>query len=247
MPENYAPSASRSASAETSPPALRTENLALLYQGVFTGIVRVQAGRQPIGAPDAFQRRMEDLLVEIDREATKAGYRKEDIEEANYAVVAFLDETVLTSQDPARDRWSSWQAKKYTGAIAGEGFFEHLKVLRNRRESLQLADVLEVYYLCLLLGYQGRYAIDYASELQFLIDDLRLQIERVRGRRELLSPDGAIPPGEPVRPPTADPLMRNLQLVALLSVSVVVLSWGVLKLLLVLKADAVRDVLLMAP
>jgi type VI secretion system protein ImpK len=250
MPENYSPvSDPRRTTSDDRLGAYRPENLALLYQGVFTGIVRVQAGRQSIGDPNAFQRRMEDLLLEVEREATKAGYQKEEIEEANYAVVAFLDETVLTSSDPAKDRWSSWQAKRYTGSVAGEGFFEHLKVLRNRRDSAQLADLLEVYYLCLLLGYQGRYAIDYASELTFLMDDLRLQIERVRGRRAGLSPDGAIPPGEPVRVATVDPIVRNLQLIALLSVALAVLSWGLFKILLVFGSNDVRQALdlLIAP
>jgi type VI secretion system protein ImpK len=244
MPENYSPASDpRRAFNDDRIATLRAENLALLYQGVFTGIVRVQAGRQPIGDPNAFQRRMEDLLLEVEREAIKAGYQKEDIEEANYAVVAFLDETVLTSSDPAKDRWSSWQAKKYTGSIAGEGFFDHLKLLRNRRDSVQLADLLEIYLLCLLLGYQGRYAMDHTSELQFLIDDTRMQIDRVRGRRTLLSPDGAIPQGEPVRMAAVDPMERNLQMLAMLSAAVAVVCWGVLKLLLVLRADTVRDAL----
>jgi type VI secretion system protein ImpK len=250
MPENYSSASDpQRASIADRAGTFRAENLALLYQGVFTGIVRVQAGRQPIVDPNAFQRRMEDLLLEVEREAIKAGYQREDIEEANYAVVAFLDETVLTSNDPAKDRWSSWQAKRYAGSIAGEGFFEHLKVLRNRRESVQLADLLEVYYLCLLLGYQGRYAIDYASELQFLIDDLRSQIERTRGRRGELSPDGPIPPGEPVRAPTVDPVVRSLQIIAVVSVALAVLSWGALKLLLISGSNEVRQALnlLIAP
>jgi type VI secretion system protein ImpK len=230
LPENYAAgSGTLSASSLNKLASTREENLALLYQGVLTGIVRVQVGRQPIIDPNAFQRRMEDLLLEVEREAGKAGYGKEEVEEANYAVVAFLDETVLTSNDPARDRWSSWQAKRYTGSIAGEGFFEHLKVLRNRRESPQLADLLEVYYLCLLLGYQGRYAMDGASELQFLIDDLRIQIERVRGRRDVLSPDAGVPQGEPVSVPVMDPLVRNLRLAAVASVVLALFCWLVIR------------------
>lgn len=250
MPDDYtAVTDPRSVLGENRPASLRTENLALLFQGVITGIVRVQAGRQPIVDPNAFQRRMEDLLLEVEREAVKAGYRKEDIEEANYAVVAFLDETVLTSNDPARDQWSSWQAKRYTGAIAGEGFFEHLKMLRNRRESPQLADLLEVYYLCLLLGYQGRYAVDYASELRLLIDDVRSQIERIRGRRDTLSPDSAIPPGEPVRTQMSDPMLRNLQLLAVASFAISVLGWVTYKLLLVSGAGEIVQTLnlLVAP
>ncbi|HMD47489.1 MAG TPA: DotU family type IV/VI secretion system protein [Bryobacteraceae bacterium] len=101
MPERYADTPPRVPSATDNPPP-RVENLALLYQGVFTGIVRVQAGRQPIIDPNAFQRRMEDLLLEVEREAARAGYPREDIEEANYAVVAFLDETATCRGDAAR-------------------------------------------------------------------------------------------------------------------------------------------------
>jgi type VI secretion system protein ImpK len=250
MPEDYtAATDPRSAPGDNRPVPSRTENLALLFQGVLTGIVRVQAGRQPIVDANAFQRRMEDLLLEVEREAVKAGYRKEDIEEANYAVIAFLDETVLTSSDPARDHWSSWQAQRYTGSIAGEGFFEHLKMLRNRRESPQLADLLEVYYLCLLLGYQGRYAVDYPAELQHVLDDVRLQIERVRGHQEILSPDGAIPPGETVKLATVDPMLRGLQLLAVTLVALAVLAWVALKLLLVSGAGDIAQTLnlLLAP
>lgn len=256
MAENYRPASDRRSTSSASLSASsderdanRVENLALLYQGVFTGIVRVQAGRQPIVDPNAFQRRMDDLLLEVEREAIRAGYQKEEIEEANYAVVAFLDETVLTSNDPAKDRWSSWQAKRYTGAIAGDAFFEHLKGLQSRRDSVQVADLLEVYYLCLLLGYEGRYAIAYRSELRPLIDDLRLRIEHIRGRGGILSPDGMIPSDEPVLQPNVDPVVRILQLSAALAVAVAVLSWVILKLLLVSGTTDVRQALnlLIAP
>jgi type VI secretion system protein ImpK len=243
MPETYSPSDPRGGAVNNEHGAYRAENLALLYQGVFTGIVRVQAGRQPIVDPNAFQRRMEELLREVEREAIKAGYQKEDIEEANYAVVAFLDEAVLTSNDPAKDRWSSWQAKRYTGAVAGEGFFEHLKVIRGRRDSAQLADLLEVYCLCLLLGYQGRYAISYASELQPLLDDMRAQIERIRGRRDFLSPDGLVPPGKPLVMRASDPLARTLQLSAIVLLASAVVCWVLFKFLLYSGANDVRQAL----
>jgi len=82
----------------------RRERLALLYQGMFTAIVRVQSGRQPLIDANAFQKRMEGLLAEIEREAVKVGYRNKDIEDSNYAVVAFLDETIQRSEDPNRNR-----------------------------------------------------------------------------------------------------------------------------------------------
>src|SRR5262249_30304615 len=82
------------------PGASRKERLALLYQGMFTAIVRIQSGRQPLVDADAFQKRMEGLLAEIERETIRMGYRNPEIDDAKYAVVAFLDEAIQRSDDP---------------------------------------------------------------------------------------------------------------------------------------------------
>src|SRR5437016_9744634 len=142
-----------------APPPVRREKLALLFQGIFTAIVRVQSGRQPLIDANAFQKRMEGLFAEIEREAIKVGYRDKEIDDTRYALVAFLDETIQRSEDPSRAAWSPLQAKLYAQAVAGEGVFDRLKTLRTRRNSADLADVLEIYYLCFLLGYEGRYAV----------------------------------------------------------------------------------------
>jgi type IV/VI secretion system ImpK/VasF family protein len=134
-------------------PPTRREKLALLYQGIFTAIVRVQSGRQPLIDANAFQRRMEGLFSEIEREAIKVGYRDKEIDDARYALVAFLDETIQRSDDPNRGAWSPLQSKLYAQAVAGEGVFDRLKTIRTRRDSPDLSDVLEIYYLCFLLGY----------------------------------------------------------------------------------------------
>jgi len=135
------------------------ERLALLYQGILTGIVRLQSGKQPLVDAAAFQKRMESLLDEIEREGIKVGYRNQDIQDAHYPIIAFLDETIRRSNDPNRNQWTPLQAKRYGEAVAGEGVFERLKIIRNRRDSQDLADVLEIYALCFFLGYQGRYAV----------------------------------------------------------------------------------------
>jgi type VI secretion system protein ImpK len=187
----------------------RREKLALLYQGIFTAIVRVQSGRQPLIDANAFQRRMEGLFGEIEREAIKVGYRDKEIDDARYALVAFLDETIQRSEDPNRAAWAPLQSKLYSQAVAGEGVFDRLKTIRTRRDSSDLADVLEIYYLCFLLGYEGRYALAEHEKLENLMDDLREQIERLRGPQTPLSPEGAFPlqaavvaapPGSPVAP-----------------------------------------------
>jgi type VI protein secretion system component VasF len=53
---------------------------------------------------------------------------------------------------------------------------------------LHLADLLEVYLLCLLLGFEGRYAPPLKSEAHRIIDRLRWRIESIRGISYKLSP-----------------------------------------------------------
>jgi len=213
----------------------RAERLGLLYQGMLTAIVRIQSGKQPLMDANAFQRRMEGLLDEIEREAIKVGYRNQDIQDAHYATIAFLDETVQRSSDANRNQWTPLQAKRYREAVAGEGVYERLQTIRKRRDSKDLADLLEVYDLCFLLGYQGRYAVGGRSELDRLIEDLREQIERIRGHQAGLSPEGALP-AMPQTSVPSDASDGRWKIAAIACAAFACVSWIVLKL--VLDSDA---------
>src|SRR5262245_55173687 len=151
------------------------ENLALLYQGLFTGIVRLQSGGQRIPDADSFRRRTKATLQEIERLAIVAGYDGHDVADTHFAVVAFLDSVVLHASDPVRAEWErkSLQEDLFGKTDAGVVFFEKLDRFRSRRDSGQLADILEVYLLCLLLGFQGRYSGALSGELAVVIEGLR--------------------------------------------------------------------------
>src|SRR4030088_194183 len=82
------------------------DRLALLYEGILTAIVRIQTARQQVQGSDAFRTRMKDALKDIADMAARRGYAREDVAEANFAVVAFLDEIVLSSQDSGRSQWA---------------------------------------------------------------------------------------------------------------------------------------------
>jgi type VI secretion system protein ImpK len=207
------------------------ERLALLYQGILTTIVRLQSGKQPLVDAAAFQKRMESLLDEIEREAIKVGYRNQDVQDAHYPIIAFLDETVRRSNDPNRNQWNSLQAKRYGEAVAGEGVFDRIKVIRTRRDSQDLADLLEIYQLSFLLGYQGRYAVGDRSGLDLLIEEVREQIERIRGNQPLLSPDGSLPasPQAAVPSPTSQEKWKTIGVICL---AVAVAGWFALWLTL---------------
>ncbi|HLG98910.1 MAG TPA: DotU family type IV/VI secretion system protein [Bryobacteraceae bacterium] len=219
-----------------------TERLALLYEGLMTAIVRVQSSRQQLQNSEAFRTKMKDALNDIAQIAARRGYAKEDIQEANFAVIAFLDEAVLSSQDPARTQWArkSMQEELFDQRNAGELFFKRLDSLRAHGDSLHLAEVLEVYYLCLLLGYEGRYAVGSKAELHLLMDNLRERIERIFGRNPDFSPDGKIPDAPPVTAPV-DPLPRQLKLAAVAALALALLCFGGYKWYLSAKVESVAD------
>jgi len=207
-------------------PAAKLDRLALLYEGILTATVRVQTARQQVQDPENFRTRMKQALREIASTAARKGYSADDVQEANFAVVAFLDEAVLTS-DPSATEWAqkSLGEELFAQRSAGEMFFKRLETLRANRDSQSLAEVLEVYYLCLLLGYEGKFAGGSKAELQLLMSNLRDRIERIFGRNPEFSPDGALP-DEPIAiaPPT-DPLDRQVKLFALAALLLAVLCF----------------------
>jgi type VI secretion system protein ImpK len=173
-----------------APVAARSDTLALLYQGIFTGIVRIQTGRQALGDLEVFRRRMKAALQEGEKEAMRAGYGPSEIREAEFAVVAFLDETILSSKDAKADEWRKrpLNIELFGQAIAGDVFFDKLTEIERQRDSPQVADLLEVYLLCLLLGFEGRFAPPLRGEVFRITERLRGRIETIRGMDYKLSP-----------------------------------------------------------
>ena len=198
-----------------SGPVSRGENLALLYQGLLTGIVRIRSGRQPMVNAEMFRRRTREALSEVTREAIKRNYAAEHTMETNFAVVALLDEVVLSSHDPSREAWAlkPLQEELFGIATAGEVFFGRIEKLLNRADSSELADMLEVFYLCILLGFEGQYVTGPKTDLYLLTERVGQKIERIRGGDAQLSPGGLLR-DEPVVVAPPDALAAKLKLAA---------------------------------
>jgi type VI secretion system protein ImpK len=130
---------------------------------------------------------------------------------ALYALVVFLDESVLNSQQPMFAAWPSrpLQEEVFGGHMGGELFFQYLTQLLAREDSDDLADVLEVYQLCLLLGFQGRFTGSTSGELQVLSQRVGERIARIRGPLGELSPAWK-PPADAIGAPLSDPWLRKL-------------------------------------
>jgi type VI secretion system protein ImpK len=183
---------------------------------VLTATVRLRANRQVAADAESFRVHVKQLLSGAQREARRLGYSSDDVALVLYAVVAFLDESVLNSAQPMFASWPSrpLQEEIFGGHMGGEIFFQHLRQLLSRQDSDDLADVIEVFQLCLLLGFQGRYSEADRGELRGLATASAEKIRRIRGSFGELSPSWALPSGE--TPPRArDPWLPWLTIAAL--------------------------------
>jgi type VI secretion system protein ImpK len=223
------PRAAPAPAAATARP--RRGELALVLQEAFTAAVRLRNHRQRAADADAFRAQVKHLLALANREAAQAGYDPRSVKLAVYAYAAFLDESVLGSGEPALASWArqSLQEEVFGDHMAGETFFAHLDELLARQDSDETADVLEVFLLCLLLGFRGRYAGADRRALDAHVRAAREKVARIRGGREPLSPLWMLPADE--TPPSAhDPWVRRLWTLAGAACALAVLLFLVYRL-----------------
>lgn len=222
-----------------SSPALdrRGWNLALGFQEVFTAVVRLRYNRQAVLDAETFRAQMRQALRVAEQEARSRGCSAEDVKQVVFAVVAFLDESVLTSRNPVFVNWPRLplQAELFGHQLAGEIFFQELQKALNRSDSQETADLLEVYYLCMLLGFKGRYAA--GGDLRSVMAVTQEKIRRIRGPIGALSPRGAIP-ADAVRLAQTDRVSRVLGRIALITGGVVVVLFVLYKFVLMSGASS---------
>ena len=211
----------------------RRENLALAFQEILTVSGRLRAGRQAVSDAATFRYNILEGLKLADQQARAQGYNGEDIKLAIFAVVAFVDESVLNLRDPAFADWPRrpLQEELFGHHVAGEVFFQNLKDLLGRSDSNDLADLLETYHLCLLLGFAGRYSLGGRGELKAIIDATADKIRRIRGGAGELSPAWRLP-AEPRRATGADPWVKRLTIAACACLALTLLVFVLYKLVL---------------
>jgi len=164
------------------PCVYRSDNLALIYEEILTAVVRVRANRDGVGDASGFRRRAREVLRAAANQAMVAGYPAENVQDATFATVAFLDESVLNSQNPIFADWlrQPLQQELFGAHSAGDVFFRKLLQLLERGDSAELADLLEVYYLCLVLGFSGRYGSGIREDPEQIMKSTAEKIDRIR-------------------------------------------------------------------
>ena len=209
----------------------RTENLALMLQEVLTAIVRLRSNRQAVSDANSFRIHMREALKSADQEARKLGYSGDAIQLAIFAVVAFLDESILNSRNPLFADWprKPLQEELFGTHMAGEVYFQNLQKLLGQPDSPELADLLEVYHLCVLLGFGGRYSMGNKGDLRAIMDAVADKIRRVRGRSPDLSPMWRLPQ-EAARAAGGDSWARKLAIAAIACFALLVVLFVIFKL-----------------
>ena len=143
---------------------------------------------EDLSQADILRKRLSLLLQEANNKAHADGMTAEDIEAADFAVCAFIDEALLSSTWRGREEWMTFplQLERHSTGTAGEDFFRVLDLLLEQTESVislndneveknprktSLAATLEIFALCLTHGFTGMYFHDQQA--------LRLQLKRI--------------------------------------------------------------------
>lgn len=184
--------------------------------------------------PEMVHQQLSIYVEQSARTASKLGFNQSDVDDIRYAMVGLIDETMLQRGGALREFWLPrvLQLRYFNENVAGEAFFQRLESLRRDKNRV---DVLRVFYLCLLFGFQGQYRVRGGQvELADIIDRVRDDLQRanVLSSELPLSPRGMRP---------VEPIADSQRNVLLVWVSIVAATASVL-LYLGLKLSLVSDV-----
>jgi type VI secretion system protein ImpK len=113
--------------------------------------------RAPSGDAASLTAQLDGAIAAARLRAHDAGLSPADIDEALFAFSAWADELLLTTQWEGAGQWQRHLLQRRYSNVSNAGvvFYDRLAQLAPS----QLA-VREVFYLCLALGFGGRYAYD---------------------------------------------------------------------------------------
>ena len=138
-------------------------DLVSLASPMFELVMRIRA--EEITPSMELQKTIDEMLTQLEKRGKGLKYTEKQLETAKFALASYIDEMVLMAQFPFRDEWEKYplQLKYFGEHLAGVKFFERLTEIL--RDPSRHGDLLELYYMCLLLGYKGRFRDYFEDEL----------------------------------------------------------------------------------
>ncbi|MGE5451682.1 MAG: type IVB secretion system protein IcmH/DotU [Acidobacteriota bacterium] len=178
-------------SAHATTPAGEPCLLDLMYDGFY--LLFLLKGKHPPADAEVFRDRIKQFLGNFERQASKLNASADAIYACKYAFCATVDEAILMSQFRAKESWQRLplQVQYFGEQLAGEQFFAKLEELR--RQGASQSQVLEVFHMCLLLGFQGKYLMEGTEKLNYLTARLGDEIAHLKGRRAAFAPHWQAP------------------------------------------------------
>ncbi|MGH8353435.1 MAG: DotU family type VI secretion system protein, partial [Pseudomonas sp.] len=136
--------------------------------------------------PSSLRAQLLAYLRQFEEQARAAGVAQDEVMLSRYVLCTALDEAVLSTPWGSASDWGkqSLLITLHNEAWGGEKVFQLLEhCLQNPRQRLPL---LELLYLCLCLGFEGRYRVinDGRSQLEALRERTSTTIRSARGEFE---------------------------------------------------------------
>ncbi len=151
--------------------------------GLFKQILLLQNSYE-IGSVDSVRQSFVDSINQYTEVTAHGGVVNSQVMLARYLLCTFLDEMISATFWGKDNNWSSNSllGHFYNETYGGEKFFQLLDKLMSSPS--QYVDLLEVMYVCLSLGFEGKYRIQNRGKMQLdtVRDGLYRQIKIIQGR-----------------------------------------------------------------
>ncbi|MDB5049595.1 MAG: uncharacterized protein JWO30_2666 [Fibrobacteres bacterium] len=182
-------------------------SLAILATDVL--LIGVKIRETPnLGQAEQLKKLLTSYIKDFERTCLSHGKPAESTEQAKYALAAFIDETVINSENNCRETWIAdpLATSFFNDSLAGENFFKRLEaLLPDLKRNLE---VVEVYYFALALGFQGRYRLSGPEVLPNVVRNLLKRVEGLKGApAKAVSPAAYVHPGVKGREKSGRPLV----------------------------------------
>ncbi len=135
-----------------------TNNDLVRFAGpIFDLILRIKAGI--VQPSNDLRPKCTKLLDEFEKRAERYRFNHKVVRVSKFAMASFIDETILTNDFPLKDEWEKYplQLEYFGESLAGNKFFDKLEAMLKQMKVT--ADAVEIYYVCMLLGFKGRYIV----------------------------------------------------------------------------------------
>ncbi len=195
-----------------------------LCTDLFLIVIRMREAEN-LGDPAALRKLIAYYLDLFKKNCATFAMNPEAIEDVTYALVALIDETVLSIPGECRDFWLSHplQLDFFGHSNAGQEFFKRLEKILL--ESEKKKDVLVVYYLCLSLGFEGKYKIGNMQERATIIEDLGIRLKKLKvNASTTLSPHAYHAEGG--KPPKGKVMLLPLWIAATVCIASLAILYG---------------------